>query len=123
MWYLRAVFAVVQPHGEILRRPFADHAQGDGGRVAKAIEDISELGVFGCAMGIDDVPERVRLWRWGLGIEAGKVEPGEISGDVSVATGRFWSNQRAGEISPPAVAIFDRRPLTLSAGHSSRAGA
>lgn len=48
-------------------------------------ECVEELGVFGSAMRVDDVPERLGQRRWCLRIEIRKVELSEIGRDVAVA--------------------------------------
>ena len=66
-----AVLAVLEPVAEGSVSLLGELLQRHGLRVHELVEHVCELGVFGRAACVDDVPERSRLWRWRLRVEAG----------------------------------------------------
>jgi len=79
-----AVFAVLQPIQKLTHGSSPDLAQRYCTGTPYLIEDIGELALFGCAAGIDDVPEGGRLWRWRFRVELRDVTLDEVGGNVAV---------------------------------------
>ena len=79
--FLRSVIQFFELAGRLV----GDAGQRRGVGIPHAVEHVGELGVLGCAVGVDDVPERRRLRRRRFRVEGRDVELGEVGGDVAVA--------------------------------------
>ena len=62
-----AVLSVGYPCKEFTRRLARDIGDSDAAGVPNQVKHISEFGMFGCAVGVNDVPEGGGLW-WGIRI-------------------------------------------------------
>ena len=62
--------AILEPRPKLGVGGDSNPIERDSGRVSQPIEDIGQLGVFGRAVGVDDVPERWGLRRRRFRVEA-----------------------------------------------------
>jgi hypothetical protein len=79
MRYGALVFAVYDPVLDLCAHCCGrDPAEGCGVRVSHAVEYVRQLGVFGCAVRVRNIPKRMSLPRRCFRVKRRKIEPGRI---------------------------------------------